>query len=77
MIGMEEAIPETLSLPQKVIQSSSDSQLRLHYRYYLGTRVGDKWLCVVVKFGDDDAFVVTAYLTNRPKQRIVIWPESH
>jgi len=29
--------------------------------------VGGKWLCVVVKYAENDAFVVTAYLTAKPK----------
>jgi predicted short-subunit dehydrogenase-like oxidoreductase (DUF2520 family) len=33
---------------------------RLYYRLYLGTRVGDKHLCVVVKVAENDAFVPTA-----------------
>jgi hypothetical protein len=43
---------------------------------HLGTRVGDKWLCVVVKISEDDAFVVTAYLTNRPKRGELLWPPN-
>ena len=73
---MESAIAETLARPQKVIQSSSDPQAELCYRYYLGTRVGDKWLCVVVKTLPRDAFVVTAYLTDKPKQGMVLWPPN-
>jgi hypothetical protein len=39
-----------------------------------GTRVGDKWLCVVVKYAADDAFVLTAYLTDKPKKGEQLWP---
>jgi len=38
------------------------------YRFYAGTKIGDKFLCVVVKVLPDDPFVVTAYLTNRVKE---------
>ena len=76
MLGLESSIDETLSRPEKVIQSSSDTQAHLYYRYYVGTRIGDKWLCVVVKLTEQDAFVVTAYLTNNPKQGEVIWPPN-
>ena len=48
MVGLEDSIGETLARPQRVIQSLSDLQARLYYRYYVGTRVGDKFLCVVV-----------------------------
>ena len=36
--------------------------------------VGDKFLCVVVKLTEADAFVVTAYLTDRVKRGKHIWP---
>jgi hypothetical protein len=29
--------------------------------------VGGKWLCVVVKYVENDAFVVTAYVIDKPK----------
>ncbi len=44
------------------------------YRIYLGTRVGDKYLCVVVKVAADHAFVLTAYLTDRVRKGVLIWP---
>jgi hypothetical protein len=37
---------------------------------------GGKWLCVVVKCLQDDAFVVTAYLTDKPKAGENLWPIS-
>jgi hypothetical protein len=76
MVGLESAIAETLARPERVIQSVSDPQAELYYRYYLGTRVGDKWLCVVVKVRPGDAFVVTAYMTDEPKRGQSIWPPS-
>ena len=36
--------------------------------------MGDKWLCAVVRYADNDAFVLTAYLTDRPKKGERIWP---
>lgn len=48
MANMKTAVKETLYHPVLVIQSSSDKTATLNYRY-LGTKVGDKWLCVVVK----------------------------
>ena len=49
MVGLEAAILETLNYPALVIQSISDEAARLYYRFYSGTRVGDKFVCVVVK----------------------------
>jgi hypothetical protein len=76
MTGLEGAIEETLARPERVIQSLSDPQARLSYRCYLGTRVGDKYLCVVVKIAGEDAFVLTAYLTDKPKRGVQIWPRE-
>ena len=73
MAGMESALAETLRDPQLVIRSRTDETATLNYRYYLRTLVGDKWLCVVVKYGDADAFVLTAYLTDKPKRGEVLW----
>ncbi len=76
MIGLEVAISETLKYPALVIQSISDETARLYYRFYAGTRVGDKLICVVVKVKPDDAFVLTAYLTDKPKKGAVLWSAS-
>ncbi len=74
MIGSRSAVAETLREPEAVIQSTSDPLARLYYRFYHRTMVGGKHLCVVVKVRQDDAFVVTAYLTDRAKKGIVLWP---
>ena len=76
MANLESALAETLEHPTLVVQSRSDLAAELSYRYYLGTRVGDKWLCVVVKYAPNDAFVVTAYLTDEPKKGIQLWPNQ-
>jgi hypothetical protein len=54
--------------------SRSDAAVRLFYEFYARTIVGGKWLCVVVKYEKDDAFVVTAYLTDKPKAGEDLWP---
>lgn len=76
MAGMERAIEETLQYPQAVIQSLSDEQARLYYRLYVGTMVGDKYLCVVVKVHAAGAFVITAYLTDKVKKGEQLWPKE-
>jgi hypothetical protein len=76
MTGMESAIEATLSAPEEVLQSLSDLQARLYYRFYVGTMVGDKYVCVVVKIVEQDAFVLTAYLTDKVKKGNRIWPRS-
>jgi len=64
MHGMEDRIEETLRNPQKVLESLSDPEARLYYRLYLGTRVGDKHPCVVVKVAENDAMA---------EKRLRIW----
>ncbi|HLD87851.1 MAG TPA: PBECR2 nuclease fold domain-containing protein [Candidatus Omnitrophota bacterium] len=73
MKGMLKRIKETLFEPQRVIQSLSDKDANLYYRFYIGTKVGDKYLCVVVKMFNKDAFVLTAYLTDSIKKGEIIW----
>lgn len=76
MAGLESSIEETLRSPETVVRSLSDPEARLYYRYYADTAVGGKFLCVVVKIAQDDAFVITAYLTDRIKKGDQIWPEG-
>ena len=76
MVGSDDQIAETLSEPERVVQSLSDECARLYYRWYASTPVGEKYLCVVVKFFDEDAFILTAYLTDQIKKGAVIWPKE-
>ena len=73
MAGLEAGIATTLASPEVVIRSRTDPRVELYYRFCRGTRVGDKYLCVVVKSAPEDAFMLTAYLTNRPKEGEALW----
>jgi hypothetical protein len=73
MKGLISCIQETLSTPQRVIQSLCDKDANLYYKFYVGTKVGDKYLCVVVKMIDQDAFILTAYLTDAVKKGEIVW----
>ena len=74
MSGMESEIEAAIDSPNFVRFSRSDSDVRLFYNFCTETLVGGKWLCVVVKYAEGDAFVVTAYLTNKPKAGEDLWP---
>ena len=76
MVGLEGAIETTLAHPETVVESLSDPQAHFYYRFYVGTRVGDKYLCVVVKVAGEDAFILTAYLTDGVKRGVRIWPKE-
>jgi hypothetical protein len=67
-------VERVLRQPQLVRRSRSDEGVRLFYEFYAQTIVGGKWLCVVVKYTENDAFVVTAYLTDKPKAGEDLWP---
>ena len=73
MLQMTGAIDETLMHPECVVQSNSDETTSLYYRYYSKTLVGGKYLCVIVKISNEDAFVLTAYLTDKIKKGKILW----
>ena len=77
MLGLESAIEDTLRAPACVVQSRSDSSTLLYYRVVVDTPVGDKLLCVVVKNARNDAFVLTAYLTDTVKKGRLVWPVAN
>lgn len=76
MKGMAKEIEQALLNPEKVVQSVSDPDAQLYYRFYIGTRVGDKYLCVIVKVKGQDAFILTAYLTDTVKKGDVVWTKK-
>lgn len=76
MSEMEPAIAIALSNPEAVRRSNSDHTVHLYYRYHRNTAVGDKWLCVVVKYLENDAFIITAYLTDKMKAGEELCPKT-
>jgi hypothetical protein len=76
MSEMADELERVLQSPREVRASRSDSNVMLFYGFYSSSQVGGKWLCVVVKYLPDDAFIVTAYLTDTLKAGEIIWPKS-
>lgn len=76
MNHFEEHIRDTLLNPKAVVRSNRDPEASLYYRYYMGTRIGDKWLCIVVKDDNKDAFVLTAYFTDKIKKGEIVWKST-
>ena len=74
--GLQDRLPEALLNPDLIIQSNWDDSVTLSYRMYRGTRIGDKWLCIVVKHIGEDAFVLTAYPTDKLKEGTLIWKKT-
>lgn len=58
------------------MQFFTDPEARLDSRFDVGSRVGNKYLCVIVKAKQGDAFVRTAYLTDRIKRGVQRWPNE-
>lgn len=73
MADMRFQLEIVLQTPEVVRQSRSDSKVYLYYRFYKQTIVGAKWLCVVIKDNSDDAFIITAYFTDKLKQGLELW----
>jgi len=73
MSGQEDELGETLLQPDIVIQSQSDDTVRLFHRFYKRLTIGDKYLCIVVKYTEGNAFIITAYFTDKVKAGEVLW----
>ena len=75
MASLRPELAETLLDPEIIRGSSSEPEaVKLYYKWVENTIVGAKWLCVVVRAYDDgDAYVRTAYVTNRPKRGEELW----
>lgn len=73
MIGQETKIEETLGNPDLVVESRQDPAVRLYHKMYEETPVTRKYMLVAVKVLADDAFVITAFFTDRVKQGSTIW----
>ncbi len=75
MRGRLADISRVLANPERVVESTSDHEARLYYRYFFDTAVGDKYLCAVVKIRPSDSFVLTAYFTDTIKGGPRLWPK--
>lgn len=75
MATFREEISDILRVPDEIRRSNSaPATTWLYYRWYYGTSRGDKWVCVVVKRLHGEAFLVSAYVTDRIKEGEMIWP---
>jgi len=75
MQGQIERIAETLKFPDVIVASKYDPSVHLYHRFYEVTPVESKYLVVTVKFLEDDAFMLTAFFTDRKKKGDRIWPK--
>jgi hypothetical protein len=77
--GMKElksALAETLPCPEHVVASCSDPQARLSDRRCHGVGLRGKKFVSVLKVAEDHAFVLSAYLTKRVAEKVLLWPKN-
>jgi len=73
MCGQEKKLAETLLEPETIVQSQSDDTVKLFHRFYKRLSIGDKYLCVVVKYLEGSSFIITAYFTDKVKTGEILW----
>lgn len=73
MSGEEDRILETLASPDYVQQGDSETLIAI--KYYDKTPLTKKYCATVYReLSEEDGFILTAYLTNRPASwREIIW----
>ncbi|MCS7305403.1 MAG: hypothetical protein NZ602_09900 [Thermoguttaceae bacterium] len=70
MDGREPDIQAPLASPAEVRRSLRDPAVYLFYK----TDNGNRWLCAVVKQANGHGFLITAYRTDKIKERVRVWP---
>jgi hypothetical protein len=73
MLDQLERIRESLSHPDLVVSTTADPTVHVYNRHYDSTPVTRKFLLVVVKHAQEDAFVMTAFFANRRKKEVTVW----
>lgn len=76
MVGKERAIRETLADPDEVRVSNQDRQVSLYYRWYNTSDIDNKFICVVVRMLENDAFIIIAYPAERIKRGDLVWKRN-
>lgn len=73
MAGQLENVGEVLKNPDAVTRSLTDRDVEIFYKKFDNTPVSEKHLCVIVKKGFEDLFVVTSYFTDTVKRGEKLW----
>ncbi len=61
-----ENVQETVRQPDTVADSDTDPEsVKLYHKRFPGLGLGNGWVRVAVKYLDDDAFILTAYIIGR------------
>lgn len=75
MQGQEKFIAEVLQEPDSIFLSHHDPSVHIYHKLFDKTPVTRKYLIVAVKYTENDAFIITAFFTNKEKKGIRIWPQ--
>ncbi len=73
MIGQLERIQQTLGEPDIVKVSKYDPNVLLYYRLYDSTPITKKYLVVIAKVAEIDAFILSAFFTDKIKEGETRW----
>ena len=73
MVNQQERIIETLTQPELIVATVKDESVHVYHRFYEQTPVTSKYLLVSVKILPEDAFILTAFFSNRVKKGNVLW----
>jgi hypothetical protein len=74
MADQLDRVAETLAGPDVVVSTSADETVHVYHKRYAQTPVTEKFLLVAVKVLGDDAFMLTAFFSNRQKKGVTLWP---
>jgi len=67
MKGKEDVVKAALQFPDEIRQSKTDKDVFLYYKHF------DKLYCVVVRHIGMEAFLITAYPTDKVKEGDLVW----
>lgn len=76
MIDMLDKIEEVLRNPDCVFQSPADLDVRLYLKHFITKLFGGKYLCVVVKYIDNNSFIITSYLIRELPKGEILWKKN-
>ena len=76
MKNQRKKIAETLRNPDTIVESKYDKTVLLYHKFYPKTPVTTKYLLVAVKILDKDAFVITAFFTDKIKKGDMVWEKK-
>ena len=73
MVNHIKNIKETVLTPDIIVQSKTDQEAELFYKYYEKTPVTSKYLCVIIKNLEQDFFIITSYFIDTIKKGKILW----